>query len=157
MEQRQMKLIRTSWSCVIAVSVLSILLVPNQTSAQNALYVYPKQGQSVKQQEQDQGECHVWAVQNSGYNPYAQAGGSYASGGVVRGAAGGAAVGAVGGAIGDKGAGKGAAIGAGAGALLGGIRQHQHNQRVDSMNQQASAEYRRALRACLEGRGYSVN
>lgn len=147
---------RTCWSCVIAVSVLSVLLLPSRASAQNALYVYPKQGQTAKQQEQDQGECHVWAVQNSGYNPYAQSGGRYASGGMVRGAAGGAALGAVGGAIGGD-AGKGAAIGAGTGALLGGVRQHRHNKKADSMSQQTNAEYRRALRACLEGRGYSVN
>ncbi len=143
---------------MIAGSALSVLLVLDQASAQtNALYVYPKQGQSAKQQEQDQGECHVWAVQNSGYNPYAQSGGSYASGGAVKGAAGGAAVGAVGGAIAGGKAGKGAAIGAGTGALLGGVRQHQHNQKVNTMNRQTSAEYTRALRACLEGRGYSVN
>jgi len=154
-----MKLVRgrTYWSCVVAVSVLSVLLVPNWTSAQNALYVYPKQGQSAKQQQTDEGECHVWAVQNSGYNPYAQSGGSYASGGAVRGAATGAAIGAVGGAIAGGKAGKGAAIGAGTGGLLGGIRQHQHNQKVNSMNRQTSTEYTRALRACLEGRGYSVN
>jgi hypothetical protein len=148
---------RTRWSYVIVLSVLSVLLVPDRTSAQTSpFYVYPKQGQTAKQQEQDQGECHVWAVQNSGYNPYVQSGGSYTSGGLIRGAAGGAAVGAVGGAIGGN-AGKGAAIGAGAGALLGGVRQHQHNQRTDAMNRQTSNEYRRALRACLEGRGYSVN
>lgn len=154
-----MKLVRTRtyWSCVIALSVLSIVLVPNRANAQaSPFYVYPKQGQTAKQQEQDQGECHVWAVQNSGYNPYVQSGGRQASGGMIKGAAGGAAVGAVGGAIGGN-AGKGAAIGAGTGALLGGVRQHQHNQRVDAMNQQISDQYRRALRACLEGRGYSVS
>jgi hypothetical protein len=147
----------TLLSYTIVLSALSVLLlVPDRANAQaSPFYVYPKQGQTAKQQEQDQGECHVWAVQNSGYNPYVQSG-RHASGGMIKGAAGGAAVGAIGGAIGGN-AGKGAAIGAGTGAFLGGVRQHQHNQRVDAMSQQISNEYRRALRACLEGRGYSVN
>jgi hypothetical protein len=139
----------------MALAVLPILLLPNQANAQANLYVYPKQGQNPKQQEQDQGECHVWATQSSGYNPYTQSG-SHASGGLVKGGAVGAAGGAVGGAIAGN-AGKGAAIGAATGALLGGVRQHQHNQSVDSRTKRGQDEYKRALRVCLEGRGYAVN
>ena len=110
---------------------------------------------SPQQQQQDQGECHVWATQTSGYDPYTRSS-SHASGGLVKGGAVGAAGGAVGGAIAGN-AGKGAAIGAATGALLGGVRQHQHNQSVDARTQRGQSEYKRALRVCLEGRGYAVN
>ena len=36
-------------------------------------YVYPARGQSPQQQQKDQGECHVWATQQSGVNPGAMA------------------------------------------------------------------------------------
>ena len=61
-------------------------------------------------------------------------------------------------------AGKGAAIGAGAGAMVGGIRQADQ-QRQFQQQQQAQAganaagfnDYNRAMAACLQGRGYTVN
>ena len=31
--------------------------------------VYPAKGQSAQQQKKDEGECHVWAVDNSKYDP----------------------------------------------------------------------------------------
>ena len=31
--------------------------------------VYPAKGQTSQQQQTDQGECHVWAVQNTGVDP----------------------------------------------------------------------------------------
>ena len=84
--------------------------------------IYPAKGQTPEQQNKDKGECHVWAVQQSGFDPtQAQAptapppsqGGERARG-AARGAAAGAAVGAV---AGD--AGKGAAAGAAAGTAAG--------------------------------------
>ena len=73
-------------------------------------YVYPTRGQSPQQQQKDQGECHVWATQQSGVNPGAMAPPpSGPTGQVVGTAARGAAIGAVGGAIGGN-AGKGAAV-----------------------------------------------
>lgn len=133
------------------------------------LYIYPSQGQSPEQQNRDRYECHTWSVQQTGVdptNPY-MAGTLPAQeapqGGVLRGAARGAAVGAVGGAIAGD-AGKGAAIGAATGALFGGFRrrdQHrrQEQQRRNYEQQQAQAvgAYNRALAACLQGRGYTVN
>jgi len=75
-------------------------------------------------------------------------------------------VGAVGGAIGGN-AGKGAAIGAATGALVGGMRradqvrrqdQQQHNwaNQEETRSQHGQANYDRAFRACLTGRGYTV-
>jgi hypothetical protein len=74
------------------------------------LYVYPAANQSPDQQSLDQQECHGWATQQSGYNPYATSS-AQPSGGVLRGAASGAALGAIGGAIAGD-AGEGAKIGA---------------------------------------------
>jgi hypothetical protein len=72
-------------------------------------------------------------------------------------------VGAVGGAIADD-AGKGAAIGAGTGALVGGFRHRDANRPKTTTQtnpdyaryQEAQASYRKAVKACLSARGYSV-
>jgi hypothetical protein len=131
------------------------------------LFIYPSQGQSPQQQSRDQYECHTWAVQQTGFDPtgpQAQAPPPPppAQGGVVRGGARGAAVGAIGGAIAGD-AGKGAAIGAATGGLLGGMRQADQNARQQQAQAQASSQqaagrdtYNRALRACLTGRGYTI-
>ncbi len=77
-------------------------------SALGQSYVYPAHGQSPQQQQKDQGECHVWATQQSGVNPApTPPPPSGPQGQMARGAA----AGAVGGAIAGD-AGKGAAIGA---------------------------------------------
>ena len=137
------------------------------------LFVYPQRGQSAEQQKRDQFECHQWAVQQSGVDPTAprtaqapqpapppQGGRGGPSAG--RGAARGAAVGAAGGAIAGD-AGKGAAVGAATGALFGGMRKadaQAQQQQAQAAQQQAAAQgssaYTRALGACLQGRGYTV-
>jgi len=139
----------------------------NLASAQNII-AYPAKGQSQQQQERDRYDCHNWAVQQTGYNPQAQFAGSTVppppvGGGALPGAVKGAAIGAVGGAIGGD-AGKGAAIGAGAGALIGGMRRREMEMQQQQMAQQqaaASAQraagFNRAMGACLQGRGYTVN
>ncbi len=75
--------------------------------AQGDPMIYPKKGQSPEQIGKDRYECHVWAVQQSGFDPsmpqQAQAAPSASSeparrpllGGVARGAAAGAALGAI--------------------------------------------------------------
>jgi hypothetical protein len=118
-------------------------------------YVYPAKGQTPPQQQQDVGECHVWATQQSGGNPASAAPPPPPQGQVARGAARGAAVGAVGGAIGGD-AGKGAAAGAAMGALVGGFRRRDQAQAAQQAQAQASDAYNRANAACLEARGYSV-
>jgi hypothetical protein len=137
-----------------AVTIAAALAAPAVATAQGA--VYPARGQSPQQQQKDQGECHGWAVQQTGANPAAMAPPpSGPTGHGVRGAARGAAVGAVGGAIGGD-AGKGAAIGAATGALVGGMRRRDERRQAEQAQSQVSDAYGRAYAACLEGRGYTV-
>ncbi len=154
--------------------------------AQNGgMYVYPAKGQSQAQQERDRYECHSWAVRQTGIDP-SQASASAmppppvstsyqpSRRHVLRGAGGGAALGAIGGAIAGD-AGKGAAAGAAMGGLVGGVRRRrervQHYDQQQAMQQQYAQQhaahqanlqnqqmtYNRALAACLQGRGYTVN
>lgn len=129
------------------------------------LYIYPNKGQSPEQQSRDRYDCHLWAVQQTGFDPTrAQASApppAPPQGGVFKGAARGAAVGAVGGAIAGD-AGTGAAVGAATGGLIGGMKQRGQAQQQQAQANQAaqqqgaSAAYNRALSACLSGRGYTV-
>lgn len=126
--------------------------------------VYPARGQTAQQQQADQGECHGWAVQNTGIDPARVAStapqvstepqGERARG-AVRGAVGGAAIGAI---AGDTG--KGAGIGAVVGTVRGGrearSNQAAAQQRANSQQQAQINTYYRAYGACLEGRGYTV-
>lgn len=135
--------------------------------------IYPSRGQSVEQQQRDQGECMAWAQQTTGVNPTGVAQGlanqppppqrgpleDERVKGALVGALGGAAIGAI---AGNK-AGKGAAIGAVVGTLAGGVHQQQRDDSAQAQTyanqqqaQQALATYNRAYAACLGGRGYSV-
>jgi hypothetical protein len=157
------------------VLVGAALLVCGPGLAQDV--VYPAQGQSAEQQNKDKGECHVWAVNETGFDPSKTQAPPQTitqqvakqpvtgSGARVRGAARGAAAGAVvGGIAGD--AGKGAAAGAAGGAMMGGMRHRQQNRATpDTVEQpnpayqeyQASFDrYSRAVKACLSARGYTV-
>lgn len=131
--------------------------------------VYPAQGQSQEQKTKDEGECRKWATEETGVDPLqvANAATSQAvtpqqDGKVVKGAAGGALAGvAIGAIAGD--AGKGAAIGAAAGGIGGAVRKRQQQSTQQSIAQQTQAhqkamlgQYDKAYRACLNGRGYSV-
>ena len=147
---------RSSMKALTGVTVLfaAATVAPGSGLAQS--YVYPTRGQSPQQQQKDQGECHVWATQQSGVNPAAMAPPpSGPTGQVVGGAARGAMIGVVGGAIGGD-AGKGAAIGAATGALVGGFRRADQRRAAEQSQAQASAAYGNANAACLEGRGYTV-
>ena len=152
----------------IASFLIAIFMTWIMAGPSAAQYIYPQKGQDQAQQDKDRGECHIWAVNQSGFDPTRASTSSPSSqeaqqGGVVRGGARGAALGAVVGAISGKGAGKGAKIGAASGALVGGMRRadQKSKQKQDEQNWQARQnamrnEYQRAQRACLEGRGYSV-
>lgn len=169
-------------NAVIWAACLAVWGIGSAT-AQN-LFIYPSQGQSAEQQSRDRYECHIWAVQQTGFDPanpqamqapppsFAPPAEEAIEGGVLRGGARGAAVGAVVGAIaGDTG--KGAAIGAASGALFGGMRRRDQKRRQQQaqqnyQQQQAQAQYQaaipsqrdaynRAMTACLVGRGYTVN
>ncbi len=131
------------------------------------LMIFPNNGQSQAQQDQDRGACHVWAVNNSGFDPAASPGappssGQASQGGVGRGAMRGAAGGAVVGAITGN-AGRGAAVGAAGGGMVGGMRRNDQRRDQQAQDQQWENQqragrdsYNRALSACLEGKGYTV-
>lgn len=140
----------------------------NQISQTGKLAVFPANKQSNQQQKEDEFECYLWAMEQTGIDPLnlpkieapVQTG---PTGGAVRGAAGGAVAGtAIGAIAGD--AGKGAAIGATAGAMRGARagRQAQSQQNQQAQNQAVTTEdeikqsFIKAFSACLEGKGYTV-
>ena len=163
---------------------LIVCAIPALAAAQP--YIYPDKGQTPQQQESDKGQCYMWAVQQTGFDPanpqvaaaapppsyYPQP--QQPQGGMFRGAFGGAALGAVGGAIGGD-AGRGAAIGAGVGGLFGMMRRHRFMEEEQQMQQQQAQQqqgyvsqeqnalargrgnYNRAFSACMTARGYTVN
>ncbi len=113
--------------------------------------IYPAGGQSPEQQKQDEGECHVWAVDSSGVDPASLASetaqqqsevAQQASqpapapeqrrGGALKGAAAGAVVGE----IVDDDAGKGAAYGAAAGVISQRRRNRKAEQQTAQQQQQ---------------------
>jgi outer membrane protein with glycine zipper len=140
------------------------------------VFVYPARGQSPSEQSRDEYQCHSWAVQQTGFNPTARTANApppsfqAPEGGLMRGALAGGAIGAAGGAIGGN-AGEGAAIGAATLGLFGAFRRHaqemQEQQKMQAYEQsqtqasmrqnEARASYDRAYKACLTGRGYSVD
>lgn len=147
-----------------AIAVGSLFALALCAHAQQPI-VYPAKGQNTTQQKRDEGECSVWARDNTGIDPAALASqpppqaDSGPHGERIRGAARGALAGtAIGAIAGDTG--KGAAIGATAGVFAGGRearREHaQEQQQAQSANQGAISTYFRAYGACLKGRGYSV-
>jgi len=141
------------------------------------VYFYPVRGQSSEQQDRDKYECNAWAVQQSGFDPslpnvpphlhvvVSNAGpppGSGVAAGAVTGAFLGAAVSR------PWQAGSGALVGALAGAAIGGLAENaaaqqtraqqaaQANSAQAAVIEQKARNYRRAMSACLEGRGYNV-
>ncbi|HEU5442776.1 MAG TPA: glycine zipper 2TM domain-containing protein [Steroidobacteraceae bacterium] len=142
---------------------------PNTT-----VYAYPQNGQSADQQSRDRYECSLWAVQQTGFDPSAPnvppqyrvvASGPPPGTGTAIGAIAGAVLGAAISGPYDRGA--GAVFGGLTGAMIGSasdasrVQQNememsaQERQQAAAMAEKAS-DYRRALSACLSGRGYSV-
>ena len=142
---------------------------PNTT-----VYAYPQQGQSPDQQSKDRYECSLWAVHQTGFDPSAPnvppqyrvvASGPPPGTGTAIGAIAGAVLGAAISPSWDRGA--GAVFGGLTGAMIGSASDAsraqqnayemrvQDRQQAEAMEQKAS-DYRRALSACLSGRGYSV-
>lgn len=139
------------------------------------VFVYPSNGQSPQQTDRDRYECHVWAVQQTGVDPSRPDASAYERVVVQPAPPPGAATaaGVVGGAIlgsliaGPRNAGAGFVVGAASGAIVGSAAdasaQAQAHQTQAQINQAAAAgraradSYRRALGACLQGRGYTVS
>ncbi len=151
----------------IASFSIALLVAVTVSGPSAAQYIYPQKGQDQAQQDKDSGDCHIWAVNQSGYDPTRASTSPPPSqeakkGGLLRGAAGGAAGGAIIGAITGNAA-KGAKIGAAGGGLVGGMRrsdqkakQKQQQQNWQAQQNALRNEYQRAQTACLEGRGYTV-
>ena len=137
------------------------------------VYAYPLRGQPAEQQDRDHYDCSIWATQQTGFDPSAPGvppqhqvhvvTGPPPGSGTAAGALTGAVLGAV---IGGPFRGPGPAL---AGAVVGGAigtaaeqsaRQSQTvtvtDQRAAAQIQQRASNYRRALSACLDARGYSV-
>ena len=145
--------------------------VPNTT-----VYFYPARGQSADQQDRDKYECNGWAVQQSGFDPslpqtpphlrVAVVGGPPPGAGVATGAVTGAVFGAAVSRPWESG--QGALIGGLIGAAIGGIAEsaaaEQRRQQAqayangaqEAALEQKASNFRRAMSACLEGRGYNV-
>lgn len=133
-------------------AALTAAIAPSLAFAQEPM-VYPANGQSAQQQDNDSYHCYRWAMSQSGYDPSTGAvAAPPPTANALRGAAGGAAAGAVGGAIAGN-AGQGAAIGAGVGAVIGGVRRRNQQAAAVSAGRDA---YNRAYGACMSGKGYSV-
>lgn len=140
------------------------------------VYFYPLRNQSDVQQDRDRYECHLWAVQQSGFDPSVPGSPPHLRTVMVEapppgaGVATGAVTGAVVGAAVSRPweAGNGALIGAIAGAIIGGAAESAASEQAraeaaESANHLRAAaverqaqNYRRAMSACLAGRGYSV-
>jgi hypothetical protein len=142
------------------------------------VYIYPTSGQSADQQGRDRYECYLWSVKQTGFDPSqarlaphqrvevvpARPQGSD----TVAGAATGAILGAVIANPHNAGAGAigGAIVGGALGAASDASREAQaqriedrYNRRGDAQSAQVEEQatnYRRAMSACLEGRGYTV-
>jgi outer membrane lipoprotein SlyB len=156
--------------------------VPSANPAPRApltqVYFYPKKGQTTEQQSRDHYECYNWAVQQTGFDPSQSSIPPERRVKVVPMPPPGhdtailAIAGAVLGALiaGPRHAGAGALIGAGSGAVVGAAsdvsRQQQarqmeeayanRDQALDARYEGQARNFRRAMSACLEGRGYSV-
>jgi hypothetical protein len=158
---------------MITVILMTVTFFAGTTFAEE-LYVFPGEGQSQEQMEEDKYDCYTWAKGQTGFDPMQPPTASSPppqqpapTTSRLRSAARGAAVGAVVGEIADDDAGKGAAAGAAAGALFGGMRRRdqmaQQQMKEEEWAQKEAAnyeakrnEYNRAYTACLEAKGYTV-
>lgn len=152
--------------------------VSNPPRPTTVVYFYPARGQSEAQQDRDRYECYLWAVKQTGFDPgqaqlaphqrvevkpAAPPGADTAAGAVS-----GAIIGSMMAPRHDRGFGLvfGAITGAMLGAASDAERQREAAQierqynAVDAKNyarqERQARDYRRAMTACLEGRGYTV-
>lgn len=146
------------------------------------VYFYPERAQRDEQQDRDRYECYRWAVRESGFDPGMTtvrqplppprpvSGEALRDGsGVLAGAATGAVIGAA--VSSPRQAGVNAVIGAIFGAALGASAQESRAQATlhsQARHQQAAGaavqaargpldNFRRAMSACMQGRGYRVS
>lgn len=151
---------------------------PPPPEANTQVFAYPVQGQTPEQTDRDRYDCHEWAVKQTNFDPSAPdtpphdrvvvASGPPPGTNTAIGAVAGAVLGAVIG--GPRDAGFGAVAGGITGAAIGSTGDAANAQaqaaqvqqaraqdaRTAALMDQKAANYRRAISACLEGRGYSV-
>ncbi len=169
-----------------SVSVAPVAAVPMATPPPSldaaptsaTMYFYPERQQSEATQDRDRFECYRWAVKQTGVDPGMTATRQESpppvgtvrrdEGAVVAGAVTGAAVGAV--MSGPRRGGEGMVLGAIFGAVMGAAAEDsraRHAERVQEARrrdwqarQQArqipTDDFRRAMSACMSGRGYAV-
>ena len=143
------------------------------------IYFYPTKGQSAAQQDRDRYECYLWTKKQTGFDPSAPGLAPHQRVRVIpttppgldtaAGAVTGAVIGAV---VSPPGrSAEGAAVGAVAGAVVGAASDAARQEQVERVQQrydqqqarrmarleQQASSYRRAMAACLEGRGYTVH
>jgi hypothetical protein len=142
------------------------------------VYFYPTHGQTAAQQDRDRYECYLWATKQTGFDPSSTQLAPHqrvevkpmppAGYDTAVGAATGAVLGAV--VSPPNRTAEGAAVGAITGAVIGAAsdaaRQEQAERVQQSYDQRAvqhaaqieqqASSYRRAMAACLRGRGYTV-
>jgi len=139
------------------------------------IFVYPTNGQSPEQTDRDRYECHIWAVQQTGVDPSRPDASPYErvvvqpanppGSGTAAGAIGGAILGAL--IAGPRNAGAGLLLGGATGAIVGTAADASAQQQANMTQAQINASmaegraradsYRRALGACLQGRGYTIS
>jgi len=128
--------------------------VPQQTPPTDTnVYFYPSQGRSIpnEQQDRDKYECDSWAVQQTGFDPGAPGVPPHQRMQIF-----------------DQAPSSGAVVGL-AGAAVGGSVAAEHDEELNRLKAHAdlseaqaavmeteASEFRRALSACLDARGYSV-
>lgn len=138
------------------------------------VFAYPQRGQTPEQQDRDHYECSVWATQQTGFDPSAPGVPPHERVQVVSGPPSGVgtAIGAVTGAIFGAAVARPweAAPAALAGAVVGGAIGNAADQanaqqtrtvlvpdrRAQAIQAQQASNYRRAIGACLDARGYTV-
>jgi hypothetical protein len=161
--------------CVEEPTPRPVRVPPPPPPVNTEVYAYPLHGQPPEQQDRDRYECSLWASKETGFDPSApnvppSARVRVVSAGPPPGT--GTAFGAITGAIlgaaiaGPRNPGAGAVVGAITGGALGTAAdasraQETHEVIVQDREafaaiQQQANNYRRAIAACLEGRGYSV-
>jgi len=152
---------------------------PEDLAVSADVFAYPREGQSDKQLDRDRYECNKWAVAQSGYDPSAHPQfttyqptpvvslpprGADTVAGVISGAVTGAVI------AGPYDTSEGAMIGAIAGGIMGAITESARRKEAGLINAHQSTQsqaerarlealvsnYRRAIGACLEARGYTV-
>lgn len=142
--------------------------------AEQTLYFYPTRQQGEAQQDRDRYECYRWAVRETGVDPGMRPVRQTVApdtspvvrdpGSSVAGAMAGAAVGGM--VSSPRNVGTGLVLGAIFGGLLGATAEESRAQAIER-NQEARRDawdaqrapmdnFRRAMSACMTGRGYSV-